>query len=174
VRMLIVADVSLSVRPVAGFILRLAQTLHRMGRHCEVVAFVDQPVLVTSALRAAHTDDALAAVLAADGLDLAATSDYGSMWSTMLERFGDLLTARTSVLVVGDARSNGFDPRIDLVAEVSRRVHRLAWVTPEPSRYWTQAGCAMADYADHCSTVVSARDGAEMLSRADELGAALS
>ncbi|MCH5643323.1 VWA domain-containing protein [Gordonia sp. ABSL49_1] len=174
VRMLIVADVSLSVRPVAGFILRLAQTLHRMGRHCEVVAFVDQPVLVTSALRAAHTDDALAAVLAADGLDLAATSDYGSMWSTMLERFGDLLTARTSVLVVGDARSNGFDPRIDLVAEVSRRVHRMAWVTPEPSRYWTQAGCAMADYADHCSTVVSARDGAEMLSRADELGAALS
>ena len=31
----------------------------------------------------------------------------------------------------------------------------------------------MADYAEHCSGVVSVRDGAEMLARCDELGAAL-
>ncbi|MFW0796039.1 VWA domain-containing protein [Gordonia sp. CPCC 205515] len=174
VRLLILVDVSLSVRPVTGFILRLAQTLHRMGDRCEVVAFVDRPVLVTAALRAAHADAALAAVLAADGLDLAATSDYGTMWNELLDQYGDLITRRTSVLVVGDARSNGFDPRVDLFAEVSRRAHRIAWVTPEPSRYWTQTGCAMDDYADHCAGVVDARDGAEMLGRADDLGDALS
>ncbi|MGV9710487.1 MadC family VWA domain-containing protein [Gordonia sp. NPDC003424] len=174
VRLLILVDVSLSVRPVTGFILRLAQTLHRMGDRCEVVAFVDRPVLVTTALRAAHADNALAAVLAADGLDLAATSDYGTMWDSLLEEYGDLVTSRTSVLVVGDARSNGFDPRPDLFAEVSRRAHRVAWVTPEPTRYWTQTGCAMADYADHCAKVVAARDGTEMLSRADDLGSGLS
>ena len=91
----------------------------------------------------------------------------------LLGEFGDLITPRTSVLVVGDARSNGFDARTDLVAEIGRRAHRLAWVTPEPSRYWSQTGCAMADYAEHCSGVVSVRDGAEMLARCDELGAAL-
>ena len=173
VRLLVLVDVSLSVRPVTGFILRLAQTLHRFGDRCEVVAFVDRPVRVTTALRAASADAALAAVLAADGLDLAATSDYGQMWAGLLGEFGDLITPRTSVLVVGDARSNGFDARTDLVAEIGRRAHRLAWVTPEPSRYWTQSGCAMADYAEHCSGVVSVRDGAEMLARCDELGAAL-
>ena len=65
------------------------------------------------------------------------------------------------------------DPRVDLVAEVGRRSHRIAWITPEPERYWAQSGCAMADYAEHCSGVVSVRDGAEMLARCDELGAAL-
>ncbi|MCZ0912558.1 VWA domain-containing protein [Gordonia amicalis] len=173
VRLLVLVDVSLSVRPVTGFILRLAQTLHRFGDQCEVVAFVDRPVRVTAALRAASADAALAAVLAADGLDLAATSDYGQMFAGLLGEFGDLVTPRTSVLVVGDARSNGFDARTDLVAEIRRRAHRLAWVTPEPSRYWSQTGCAMADYAEHCSGVVSVRDGAEMLARCDELGAAL-
>ncbi|TYQ11132.1 UNVERIFIED_ORG: hypothetical protein L601_000200002560 [Gordonia westfalica J30] len=173
VRLLVLVDVSLSVRPVTGFILRLAQTLHRFGDRCEVVAFVDRPVRVTTALRAASADAALAAVLAADGLDLAATSDYGQMFAGLLGEFGDLITPRTSVLVVGDARSNGFDARTDLVAEIGRRAHRLAWVTPEPSRYWSQTGCAMADYAEHCSGVVSVRDGAEMLARCDELGAAL-
>lgn len=48
VRLLVLVDVSLSVRPVTGFILRLAQTLHRFGDRCEVVAFVDRPVRVTA------------------------------------------------------------------------------------------------------------------------------
>lgn len=173
VKLLVVVDVSLSVRPVAGFILRLAQTLHAFGDRCEVIAFVDRPVLVTPALRTAAPDAALAAVLAADGLDLAATSDYGRMWHELLAEHGDLLTARTSVLVAGDARHNAFDPRPDLFAEVARRVFRVAWLTPEAERYWTQTGCALGDYAEHCAGTVTARDGAEILERCDELGAAL-
>lgn len=173
VRILVLVDVSLSVRPVTGFILRLAQTLHRFGDRCEVVAFVDRPVRVTDALRRAEADTALAAVLAADDLDLAATSDYGRMLTDLLEEFGDLVTKRTSVLIVGDARSNGFDPRVDLFEELARRAHRVAWVTPEPRRYWAQTGCALDDYAEHCDGVISARDGAEMIERADELGASL-
>ena len=173
VRMLVMVDVSLSVRPVAGFILRLAQTLHRFGDRCEVIAFVDRPVLVTAALRASSEGDALAAVLSADGLDLAATSDYGRVWTETLANFGDLVSRRTSVLVVGDARSNAFDPRADLFADLARRAYRVAWLTPEPSRYWGQTGCALDDYAEECAGVISARDGAEILSRCDELGAAL-
>lgn len=173
IRLLVVVDVSLSVRPVTAFGLRLAQTLHRFGDRCEVIAFVDRPVRVTTALRCAATDSALAAVLASDGLDLAATSDYGQLWAGVLDEFSDLVTRRTSVLVVGDARSNAFDPRVDLFDEVCRRAHRAAWVTPEPERYWSQRGCAMADYARACAGVISARDGAEMADRVDELANAL-
>ncbi|GAA4674932.1 MadC family VWA domain-containing protein [Gordonia humi] len=173
VRLLVLVDVSLSVRPVAGFVLRLAQTLHRHGNRCEVIAFVDRPIRVTPELRVADPDAALSAVLAADGLDLSATSDYGRMWDETSTRYGDLITGRTSVLVVGDARSNAFDPRVDLFESIARRAHRVAWLTPEPSRYWTQTGCALADYAEHCSGVVSARDGAELLDKCDDLGAAL-
>lgn len=173
VRTLVMVDVSISVRPVAGFILRLAQTLHRFGDRCEVIAFVDQPILVTSALRTANAEGALAAVLASDGLDLAATSDYGRMWTSTLEKFGDLVTKRTNVLIVGDARSNAFDPRVDQFAELSRRVNAVAWLTPEPTRYWSQTGCALGDYEKYCAGVISARDGAEILARCDELGAAL-
>ncbi|MFT3662989.1 MAG: VWA domain-containing protein [Gordonia sp. (in: high G+C Gram-positive bacteria)] len=173
VRMLVIIDVSISVRPVTGFILRLAQTLHKFGDRCEVIAFVDRPVRVTDALRTSSPDGALAAVLAADGLDLSATSDYGRMWHELLDEYGELITPRTSVLVVGDARHNAFDPRTDLFAEAARRAFRVAWLTPEPERYWTQTGCALGDYAEHCAGVVSARDGAEVLERCDELGDAL-
>lgn len=173
VRLVVLVDVSISVRPVTGFILRLAQTLHSFGDRCEVVAFVDRPVRVTQALRTASPDGALAAVLAADGLDLSATSDYGRMWHELLDEHGDLIGSRTSLLVVGDARHNAFDPRTDLFADIARRAHRVAWLTPEPERYWSQTGCALAAYAEECAGVVSARDGAEVLERCDELGNAL-
>jgi uncharacterized protein with von Willebrand factor type A (vWA) domain len=174
VRLLIVADVSLSVRPVTGFILRMSQALYQVADRASVLAFVDDPVDVTMPLLVGAGDDALSRVLAAPGLDLAATSDYGRTLEGLLTTQGDLLDRRTSVLFVGDARSNGFEARPELLAEVRRRVHRIAWITPEPRRYWNQSGCGMTDYASHCDTVVSARDASELIERADEIGTALS
>lgn len=174
IRLLIVADVSLSVRPVAGFILRMAQALHDISDRCTVLAFVDDPVDVTTPLLVGHGDHALTRVLSAPGLDLAATSDYGQVLEKLLTTHGGLLDRRTSVLFVGDARSNGFASKPELLEELRRRTHRLAWITPEPSRYWNQAGCGMTEYSRHCDAVVSARDAAELIDRADEIGSALS
>lgn len=93
IRLLIVADVSLSVRPVAGFILRMAQALHDISDRCTVLAFVDDPVDVTTPLLVGHGDHALTRVLSAPGLDLAATSDYGQVLEKLLTTHGVCWTA---------------------------------------------------------------------------------
>lgn len=173
VRLLVLADVSLSVRPITAFTLRLAQAMHGRAHRCRVVAFVDRPVDVTTQLLAAGGDGALAAVLAHPAVDLEASSDYGRTFDELLTEHSGSIDGRTSVLVVGDGRCNGLPPRTDRLEELRRRVHRLAWITPEPERYWTQATCAMPDYAELCDEVVVARDGAQLLARAAELGHAL-
>lgn len=173
VRLLVLADVSLSVRPITAFTLRLAQSLHGRAHRCRVMAFVDRPVDVTQQLLAADGDGALAAVLAHPAVDLEASSDYGRMFDELLTEHAGVIDGRTSVLVVGDGRCNGLPPRADRFAELRRRVHRLAWITPEPERYWNQATCAMSDYAEVCDEVVVARDGTQLLARAAELGHAL-
>ncbi|WP_016883280.1 MULTISPECIES: MadC family VWA domain-containing protein [unclassified Rhodococcus (in: high G+C Gram-positive bacteria)] len=173
VRVLILADVSLSVRPVTAFTLRLAQAMHRRASRCQVLAFVDRPVDVTDTLLAGTDDDALASVLADPRIDLEASSDYGRVFADVLTEFGTDVNSRTSVVVVGDGRCNGLPPGVDEFAELRRKVHRLAWITPEPERYWNQASCAMPEYADICDRVVVARDAAQLMSRAAELGHAL-
>jgi uncharacterized protein with von Willebrand factor type A (vWA) domain len=173
VRVLILADVSLSVRPVTAFTLRLAQAMHRRASRCQVLAFVDRPVDVTDTLLAGTDDDALASVLADPRIDLEASSDYGRVFADVLTEFGTDVNSRTSVVVVGDGRCNGLPPGVDEFAELRRKVHRLAWITPEPERYWSQASCAMPDYAEICDRVVVARDAAQLMSRAAELGHAL-
>lgn len=172
-RLLLLVDVSLSVRPVTGFVLRLAQSLHRKVNRCSVVAFVDRPVDVTDLLLSSTGQDALATVLAAPGLDLEASSDYGRMFDELLERHGGLVDARTSVLIVGDGRSNGLDPREDLVGRLCRRAHRVAWVTPEARRYWDRRSCGLSVYEKHLDGVVTARDPAELSERAGLLGSSL-
>ncbi|MFF0816671.1 VWA domain-containing protein [Rhodococcus sp. NPDC003318] len=174
VRLLILADVSLSVRPVTAFTLRLAQAMHRRADRCRVMAFVDDPVDVTDVLLRSGGDDALAAVLADPRIDLEASSDYGQLLDRLLSGRTDLLDSRTAVLVVGDARCNGLPPKADQLAVLRRRVHRLAWVTPEPRRYWTQATCAMGEYAQVCDSVVIARDAEQLVAKAGELAHALS
>ncbi|MGU3497709.1 MadC family VWA domain-containing protein [Mycobacterium sp. C31M] len=174
VRLLVIADVSLSVRPVTAFTLRLAQTMHRRAHRCRVMAFVDRPVDVTEILLRSGGDDALAAVLAEGQLDLQASSDYGQVFDEMLRGQADALDSRTAVLIVGDGRSGGLPPGVDQLRALRRRVHRLAWVTPEPQRYWRQATCAMPDYAQVCDHVVVASDAEQLTARAGELAHALS
>jgi hypothetical protein len=174
IRLLVIADVSLSVRPVTAFTLRLAQALHRRAHRCRVMAFVDRPVDVTEILLHAGGDDALAAVLAEGQLDLHASSDYGQVFGEMLRGQADALDSRTAVLIVGDGRSGGLPPGVERLRALRRRVHRLAWVTPEPHRYWRQATCAMPDYAQVCDKVVVAGDADALLARAGELAHALS
>lgn len=174
VRLLILADVSLSVRPITAFTLRLAQAMHRRADRCRVLAFVDDPADVTEVLLRSGGDDALATVLADPRLDLEASSDYGRVFDRLVSDRADLLDARTAVLVVGDGRGNGLPARTDRLAVLRRRVHRLAWVTPEPRRYWNQATCAMVEYADVCDRVVIARDAEQLVAKAGELAHALS
>ena len=174
IRLLVIADVSLSVRPVTAFTLRLAQAMHRRAHRCRVMAFVDRPVDVTEILLRAGGDDALAAVLAEGNLDLQASSDYGQVFEEMLRGQADALDSRTAVLIVGDGRSGGLPPGVDRLRALRRRVHRLAWVTPEPQRYWRQATCALPDYAQVCDRVVVAGDAEALTARAAELAQALS
>lgn len=174
IRLLVVADVSLSVRSITGFALRLAQMLHGMAFRCRVLAYVDTPVDVTDTLLRATGDGALAAVLADDRLDLDATSDYGRVLAVLNGEYAGLVDSRTAVLFVGDGRCNGLPTGAEDLRRLTRRAHRTAWITPEPRRYWSQASCAMPEYDGIVDGVVIARDAAELAGRAGDLAADLS
>lgn len=176
VRVVVVADVSLSVRTVKAFVLRLAQTLHATAHRCRVLAFVDTPVDVTDVLLRSSGDAALPAVLATPGLDLDATSDYGRVLRELADGRGPAaaaLDSRTTLLVVGDARCNGLPPGTEHLRRLRSKVHRLGWITPEPRRYWTQASCALPVYSEIVDHVLVARDGEEFAEGAAEMGHAL-
>ena len=54
------------------------------------------------------------------------------------------------MIVLGDARTNGRDPRADVFARVAARAGRTFWLNPEPRLYWNYGDSVIAAYERHC------------------------
>ena len=50
------------------------------------------------------------------------------------------------MIVLGDARTNGRDPRADIFARVAERAGRTFWLNPEPKLYWNYGDCVISAY----------------------------
>jgi uncharacterized protein with von Willebrand factor type A (vWA) domain len=62
----------------------------------------------------------------------------------------DDLHPRSTVIVLGDARTNGRDPRADVFAQVAEKAGRTFWLNPEPRLYWNYGDSVIAAYERHC------------------------
>jgi uncharacterized protein with von Willebrand factor type A (vWA) domain len=84
-------------------------------------------------------------------------SDYGNAFEQFLERYGDAVTPRTSVIVTGDARNNYRSPRRELLETVAGSARSLHWLNPEARRYWDTGDSIMAHYAPICDGLYEVR-----------------
>ncbi len=161
-RLLVLCDVSLSVRATARFTLQLVHSLQTTATRVRTFAFVKELVEVTDLFAEHRLEEALSLVvsgLPAGGvLDVDADSDYGSAFGDFLDQFGSAINRRTTVVVLGDGRGNGHDPRLPVFEEIARRARSVIWLTPEPSYSWGLGACDLPAYADHCDRVEVVRD----------------
>jgi len=156
-KLLVLADVSLSVRATARFTLHLVHSLQSLASQVRTFAFVDTSVEITDLFAEHRIEDALSLVLSglpAGGLiDVDADSDYGTTFATFLEQNGSALSRRSTLVVLGDGRGNGKDPRLPVFEELTRRVRETVWLTPEPRYSWGLGRCDLPLYAEHCDRV---------------------
>ena len=63
----------------------------------------------------------------------------------------DDLGPRSTIIVLGDARTNGREPQAeDVFARVTARAGRIFWLNPEPRLYWNYGDSVMSAYETHC------------------------
>ena len=85
-------------------------------------------------------------------------SDYGHALSEFVERWGREVTARTTVLVLGDARNNYHSVQPWAIAELARRSRHVWWLNPEPRAYWDTGDSVLTQYGAHCTGVCECRN----------------
>ncbi len=79
------------------------------------------------------------------------------------------MTAKTTVMVIGDARNNYNPSNAERLAEIRRRAKRLLWLNPELPGAWSLGDSAMRDYEPHCDRVVVAYNLESLHKVVDEL-----
>lgn len=143
-------DVSGSVAQVSDFFLLLIHSLHEVVDHVHSFAFSSHLIEVSDILESKSPEEAMAEIMSKVGFG---SSDYGSSLVDFEKEFMSTLTPQTTVIVLGDARSNNLDPRADILRRISERSKRLVWLNPEGRLAWGFGDSEMPRYATFCSVV---------------------
>jgi uncharacterized protein with von Willebrand factor type A (vWA) domain len=84
----------------------------------------------------------------------------------------DCIDQRTTLLVLGDGRSNQTDPRLDIFAQLADRAKRVVWLCNEPPVRWGSGDSCMLQYRPLCSHLTHCASAADLDRAIDEaLGA---
>lgn len=148
--LVLLCDVSGSVAGFSDFTMLLVQALHDQFSKVRVFAFINRVDEVTGLLVHGGTDpQGLAARIRSETTVTGwhDSSDYGSAFGEFAERYPDAVGSRTSVFVLGDARTNMSDPNLAAVRRISERARRVHWLNPEPRAQWGTGDSAAPDYA---------------------------
>lgn len=155
----ILCDVSSSVARFSRFSLMLTHALAAQFSKVRSFAFVDQVDEVTGLFSdedfgaAIHRMSTEAKVVGGDG-----RSDYGASLKRFLERYGDEVGPRTTLLILGDARNNYRDPRAEALRELTARTHHTYWLNPEPRQDWDTGDSVASRYAALVDRMVEVRN----------------
>jgi uncharacterized protein with von Willebrand factor type A (vWA) domain len=149
----------------AHFTLMLTAALREQFARVRAFAFVDTCDEVTR-LFAPGADLADAVTRLSREADLVwydGHSDYGNALSVFTERWPDAVGPKTSLLVLGDGRTNYRDPGLPLLKELVTRSRHAYWLNPEPRRQWGSGDSAATRYGEvvemvECRTVAQLAD----------------
>ena len=159
VELFVLCDVSGSVGRFARFTLMLTHALSAQFSRVRSFAFIDKLDEVT---RFFEHEDFLLAVdnmnQHADLVWLDGHSDYGSsleqFWDTCQKDIGP----KTTLLILGDARTNYRARRPEILAAIHKKVRHSYWLNPEPRRDWDTGDSAVSEYKPHVDEMVGVRN----------------
>jgi hypothetical protein len=143
-------DVSGSVARVSDFFLLLIHSLHEVVSDVRSFAFSGHLIEVSDILEAKGAEEAMTDIMGKVGFG---SSDYGNSLADFERGFMSAVTPQTTVIVLGDARSNNLDPGADILRRISERAKRVVWLNPEGRLTWGFGDSEMPRYATFCNVV---------------------
>jgi uncharacterized protein len=141
-------DVSGSVARVSDFFLLLIHSLHEVVSDVRSFAFSGHLIEVSEILESNDPEAAMQEIMSKVGFG---SSDYGRSLVDFERQWMDSVTPQTTVIVLGDARSNNLDPRADILRRISERCKRLVWLNPEGRISWGFGDSEMPRYQTFCT-----------------------
>jgi uncharacterized protein len=166
----VLADVSGSVIEFAKFTLSLLHAMNEEFAKMRSFAFVDGVDEVTAILEdGGHRMDLRGAFARAKVVWDDGHSDYGNVFRRFAERYGADVDARSTLIVMGDARNNYREPGLEVLKGLRERARRLYWLNPEPRAEWDTTDSIMAAYAPWCDRVFEVRNLRQLAACVNEI-----
>ncbi|MBD3771572.1 MAG: VWA domain-containing protein, partial [Rhodobacterales bacterium] len=149
-KIVVICDVSGSVAQYVRFLLLLLWSMKDVVPDLHAFAFSFRLGSVDDVLEQNDFETAMAKILREYGMG---STSYGQAWSDLKIHHEQIIDRRTTLLVLGDARSNYGDPRVDLFREFASRAKRVIWLNPEGPGLWGTGDSVIPRYAPFCAQI---------------------
>ena len=149
-----VCDVSGSVANAARFLLLFLYSVTAVIPKVRAFAFSNQLAEITDLFQASSAEEAISTALRQHGWG---STDYGRALADLESIALDDIDHRTTVLILGDGRSNYGDPGVEHLRKFRERARRVLWLNPEPRAFWNSGDSEMRRLGSACDRVDSCR-----------------
>ena len=168
--LVLLCDVSGSMRSIAEFVLRLVYELQDQVSKTRSFAYYWDLVEVSDMLNgSSHAEETIASILQSILPYRPYATDMGFCLEQFHQKSLDAVNGRSTVVILGDGRNNYNDPRVDLLKDIQRRARKLIWLCPESQREWGTDDSDMHAYATIPDAILMVRNLAQLSSAIDKL-----
>jgi uncharacterized protein with von Willebrand factor type A (vWA) domain len=145
-QVLCVCDVSGSVAPYAKFLLLFLYSLQDVLPKVRSFAFSSHLGEVSSFFDDYPVEQAIEMI----NWKYGGATDYGNSLQDFINLAVDDINSNTTVIILGDARNNNADPRLELLQGIYQRARQVIWLNPESRRSWGTGDSEMPRYQSAC------------------------
>ena len=146
-KVITLCDVSGSVANVARFFLMFLYSLSEVLPHIRTFAFSNKAGEVTDLFETKDIEVASAETLLLYG---GGSTDYGQALIDLEGFIETDIDKKTTLIILGDARSNFGDPRTDILKSLQEKSKRVIFLNPEPVGLWGTGDSEMKRFVPYC------------------------
>jgi uncharacterized protein with von Willebrand factor type A (vWA) domain len=146
-------DVSGSVWSAARFMLNMLYSLQDCFTQVRSFVFVAGLDEVTGIFEDHEINQAIEKILKEADIEYNAATDYGLTFRQFKEDYMDILNKKTTLIIIGDGRSNYSNPEDQILDEMRERCRRIIWLNPETPYFWYTGDSEMRTYQACCHEV---------------------
>jgi uncharacterized protein len=146
-------DVSGSVWSAARFMLNMLYSLQECFSQVRSFVFVAGLDEVTHVFENHEINRAIEKILKEAGIEYNAATDYGLTFRQFKNRHMDILNKKTTLIIIGDGRTNYANPEEKILNEMRERSRRVIWLNPETQYFWYTGDSEMRIYMEYCDEV---------------------
>lgn len=154
--LIILCDISGSVWSSARFMINILYALQECFTQVKSFIFVAELAEVTDYFKQGDLSSINAAIEKIVNNRIINTNvhtDYGAVLDSFKRDYINLLNHKTTVIIMGDGRSNYLNPQAHILGEIRERCRRIIWLTPEPFSTWNSGDSEIFAYKPHCHEI---------------------
>lgn len=152
-KVFVLCDVSDSVRAAAGFLLEFTCAAQELFERARTFVFVSELGETTHLFDREPVRIAIDRAWRGGVVRAGENSNYGRVLRQFETRHLDELDRATTVVILGDGRTNFHEAAPETLDRIRDRSRALLWLCPEPRGLWSTGDSAMTRYAPRCTAV---------------------